>query len=341
MNEVHQMFPETAAAYDSRQPPPILGRNAPRDCWCGVAAGSLESFSGEYRRCPACETLVSFCGETGDITRITDERTDLYGREYWFGHQAADLGQPTIQQRARTDLYERVLHWLKVLWKYRRPPGRLLELGCAHGGFVYFSQVAGFEAMGLELSPSIAQFAASTFQIPVMCGPVERQNIEPASLDVMAAMDVLEHLPDPLATLRHCATLLRPDGMLMVQTPQYPAPLSLERLQERNDRFLDHLRVPREHIYLFSRAGVQILLNRAGFSHVLFEKAIFDHYDMLVLAGSEPIRPEDTDGFDFLEGDPSRRLLLALLDADRCYHRLRAKYDELARSTPGNRAKPD
>lgn len=316
--------------------PAGLRKSTPRACWCGVAADVLEDFSTDYRRCPACETLVSLRGETGDLTRVTDERTDLYGEAYWFGHQAVDLGQPTILQRARTDLYERVLHWLKTLLKYRVPPADLLELGCAHGGFVFLARAAGFEAKGLELSPAIAEFAERTFDVPVLRGPIEQQDIRPATLDVIAAMDVLEHLAYPPTTLRRCAELLRPGGLLMLQTPRYPAPLSLDQLRERGDRFPDHLRVAREHLYLFSERGVKTLLKNAGFSHILFEKAIFDHYDMFILASREPIRPLEPGTVDFLEQSPMQRLLLALLDADRCYHRLRAKYDELVKSVREN-----
>ena len=47
----------------------------------------------------------------------------------------------------------------------------------------------------------------------MLLGPVEDQQIEPGSLDVIALMDVFEHLPDPVSTMRHCLRLLRPDGI--------------------------------------------------------------------------------------------------------------------------------
>ena len=105
------------------------------------------------------------------------------------------------------------MHWLQTLVKFKRPPAETIELGCAHGGFVALMQWAGFTARGLELSPWIVKFAEQTFGIPMLLGPIEDQPIEPASLDVIALMDVLEHLPDPVGTMAHCLRLLKPDGI--------------------------------------------------------------------------------------------------------------------------------
>ncbi|MBL8880126.1 MAG: class I SAM-dependent methyltransferase, partial [Phycisphaerales bacterium] len=267
----------------------------PRSCWCGTTDKKLDDFSEDYVRCPGCDTLVSIRAAEGEITRVTDEISDLYGRSYWFEHQAGDLGHPTIEQRARTDLHERVLHWLKALLKYRRPPGRFLEIGCAHGGFVHFAGVAGFDARGLELSPTIAELAERTFHVPVLHGPIEDQPIAPGSLDVVAAMDVLEHLASPVATLTHCAKVLTPRGLLFIQTPRYPAPATSTELRASSHRFIEHMRVPEEHLYLFSERGLQEVLALAGFEHIVTEPAIFDHYDQFVVASRAPIAPCDDD----------------------------------------------
>ena len=59
-------------------------------------------------------------------------------------------------------------HWLRTLMQFVLPPARVLEVGCGHGGFVAMMRQAGYDAMGLELSPSIVKFARDTFDIPVI-----------------------------------------------------------------------------------------------------------------------------------------------------------------------------
>ena len=54
----------------------------------------------------------------------------------------------------------------------------------------------------------------------------------------IALMDVLEHLPDPAGTMRRCLDLLKPDGVLIIQTPCYPPDAVYEDMVERNDPFL-------------------------------------------------------------------------------------------------------
>ena len=120
-------------------------------CWCGNT--TLEPFSTAYLHCSLCQTLVSQAWQEQDVTHVVDDAHDFYGKNYWFTHQEGDLGLPNIITRARIDLPERCLYWLRTLLKYKLPPAKVLELGSAHGGFVALLQWAGFEAMGSEVSP--------------------------------------------------------------------------------------------------------------------------------------------------------------------------------------------
>src|SRR5581483_10733380 len=178
---------------------------APMTCWCGNA--DLVEFDREYLRCPRCETLVLRQMPREDVTAVGADEAGLYGKDYWFNHQEQDVGFPNITQRSRADLPERCVHWLRAVLKYKLPPARTLELGAAHGGFVAMLRLAGFDSTGLELSPWIAEYARRTFDVPTLQGPVERQPLAPGSLDLIAMMDVIEHLRDPVGTLSACVRL--------------------------------------------------------------------------------------------------------------------------------------
>jgi SAM-dependent methyltransferase len=289
---------------------PAMAANA---CWCGN--DRLENFSPGYFKCPRCETLVSARMPPGDVTSVDAGEAGLYGKEYWFSYQEKDVGYPNIVARARTDLPERCVHWLRTLLTYKPPPARTLELGAAHGGFVALLGLAGYESGGLELSPWIAQFARNTFRVPMMQGPVERQLIEPATLDALILMDVAEHLPDPLATLSHCLRLLTRDGVMLVQTPAVPEGKSFEQMQADADPFLHQLK-PDEHLYLFSRRAARELLERIGCRDVRFEPAIFAQYDQFLIASAGTLTQHTpAEVRAALEATPGGRLAGALLDA--------------------------
>jgi len=282
-----------------------------RPCWCGNA--QLEPFSEHYRACRNCETLVSMVDHDKDVSRVADDNADLYGRDYWFGHMENDLGFANIYERARIDLTERCLFWLETLLRFQRPPARILELGSAHGGFVALMRWAGFDARGLELSPEIAALATQLFGVPMWQGPIEDQPIPAGSLDLIAAMDVLEHLPDPVATLRHCGSRLAPGGQLLLQTPQYREGATLEQFQAEGHRFVEHLK-EREHLYLFSATSVKRIAAAAGVPHITFEPAVFSHYDMFVVMSAAPIAPLPAEARQPLTETAGARLVQALLD---------------------------
>ena len=89
-------------------------------------------------------------------------------------------------------------------------------------------------------------------------------------MDAIVLMDVLEHLPDPVATMRRCIQLLSPAGFLLIQTPKYPSDKSLDDLQNEQHRFVEMLK-EEEHLYLFSAESVGRFFCDLGAKHVAFE----------------------------------------------------------------------
>ncbi|MGD0048489.1 MAG: class I SAM-dependent methyltransferase, partial [Bryobacteraceae bacterium] len=223
---------------------------------------------------------------------------------------------PSLADQARLDLPERCLHWVKAALRFKLPPSRVLELGSAHGGFVALMRWAGFEATGLDLSPTLVQFGRDTFGVETLLGPVEEQDIPHSSLDMIAAMDVAEHLPDPMGTIEHCLTLLEDDGVLLIQTPRYVEGRTLDQMTSESDPFLHQLK-PEQHLFLFSETSIGQLLARVGFRKVEFLPAIFAHYDMFLVAARRRLRHHTSSEIrDQLAATPSARMIGALLDKD-------------------------
>jgi 2-polyprenyl-3-methyl-5-hydroxy-6-metoxy-1,4-benzoquinol methylase len=210
--------------------------NAYKTCWCGN--DQLKKFSPEYLECSKCGTLVSSEGLGTEDIQVKNDDIDFYGKEYWFSHQTEHYGFPDIYQRARQDLVERCIYWLQTLLEYKLPPAAVLELGCSHGGSVALLHWAGFKTSGLEMSPWVVEFAHKTFNIPMLLGSIEDQQVEAESLDAIVLYDVLEHLPDPLGTLGYCASLLKADGILIVQMPSFKEDKPYLDMVKQNDSFV-------------------------------------------------------------------------------------------------------
>jgi len=283
-----------------------------RDCWCGNA--DLTPFGVDYCLCEKCETLVSLAEVTPDQLLVTDDENDFYGKKYWLNHQRDDLGFDDIFTRSRKDLSERNLHWLEIFQKYCLPPAKVLELGCSHGSFVALLHQAGYDAKGVELSPWVVRFGQKIFDVPILVGPVEELDFPDVCLDAIVLMDVLEHLSDPSKVLLHCLKLLKPEGVLFIQTPNYKESKTYNDLIATNAPFLGMLQ-PNEHIYLFSKSSVIKLFQGLGANYVEFEPAIFARYDMCFIVSRQPLKMKKHDEIEeSLLSTPQSRFVLAMLD---------------------------
>jgi 2-polyprenyl-3-methyl-5-hydroxy-6-metoxy-1,4-benzoquinol methylase len=295
-------------------------------CWCGSERSA--EFSPEYRLCLECNTLIYKEDLSPQDFSVEDDETDFYGKNYWMKHQQENYGYSDFETRTRLDLTERNLFWLKSLLSLSLPPGKALELGCAHGSFVALLNQAGYQAQGLEMSPWVVEFGRSAFGIEVLQGPLEEHAIPEGSLDAIVLMDVIEHLPDPQGTMGLCLRLLKPEGVLLIQTPEYKPGMVYETLVEESGAFLEQLK-PREHLYLFSRDSIRQFFSRLGANHLQFLPAIYEKYDMFLAVSRAPLRHHEANEVDnALKVSGRSRIVAALLDMAKIRDDLLQKLDE-------------
>lgn len=98
---------------------------------------------------------------------------------------------------------------------------RILEIGCGTGHNL--AMLARFGRVeGLELDPASRAVASARF--PGAVGDArlpELKGIEEGAYDLIALLDVLEHVEDDVASLKAIAARLKPGGRILVTVPQY------------------------------------------------------------------------------------------------------------------------
>jgi 2-polyprenyl-6-hydroxyphenyl methylase/3-demethylubiquinone-9 3-methyltransferase len=113
-----------------------------------------------------------------------------------------------------------MLHWLAAARGALVPPAAragavLVDLGCGAG--LLAPHVAGYRHIGVDLTASaLAQAAAHG--VTVVRGDVTAVPLADGCADVVAAGEIFEHVPDLVSAVREACRLLRPGGLLVVDT---------------------------------------------------------------------------------------------------------------------------
>jgi 2-polyprenyl-3-methyl-5-hydroxy-6-metoxy-1,4-benzoquinol methylase len=146
------------------------------------------------------------------------------------GIPAARMGYP---EPPATDTVERALasalSWIgplreiaehAVMWLPVSRRGRLLDVGCGSGAFLERMRDFGWQVAGVEPDPG-GRTAASTRlgTAGTVVASLEDEALPSSSFDAITLSHVIEHVPDPVATLRQCHRLLAPGGLLVCVTP--------------------------------------------------------------------------------------------------------------------------
>lgn len=142
-----------------------------------------------------------------------------------------------------------------------RPGQRLLDIGCGNGDFLLKARDAGWDVVGVDPDPKAAA-AAKQRGLAVSVGSVDLFAGESDCFDAITLSHVLEHLHEPAPFIRAVHRLLKPGGVVFVDTPNIES-----RGARRWGGNWRGLETPR-HLVLFSLAGLVGLLRAGGFDNI-------------------------------------------------------------------------
>ncbi len=141
-------------------------------------------------------------------------------------------------------------------------PGKLLDVGCGDGRFLNEMRPRGWQVEGVEIDPQAVQVAREKYKLNVQMGDLEKVRYPDDSFDAITLRHVIEHLPNPVATLKECRRILKPGGRLVVVTPNTKS--WGHTLFGRHWLGLDQPR----HLMIFSPASMSLCANTAGLKNI-------------------------------------------------------------------------
>ena len=135
---------------------------------------------------------------------VYDRMAELDSRHWWY--------------RARRDILARLIERRLKL----PASSRILEIGCGTGHNLEMLQRFG-TADGIEIDPAARALAETRLGRPIGDSPLPGlSGVADGSYDLVAILDVLEHVEEDRAALESIARKLKPGGRILITVPAHP-----------------------------------------------------------------------------------------------------------------------
>jgi len=217
-------------------------------------------------RCAACGMMVLHPQPTESDLKA------VYGDQYYRNEKFLTGANECLygyvdylsEKRTRRLDLDEVLR--RVLRRLGTPAGErpsLLEVGCGLGLGLDAAHDHGFDVEGIEFNRYAYDYLKGKYVFPVQFGSVADAPCSRDSYDVCCMLDVIEHLLEPRKAVARIADLVRPGGLLVIQTMDSGSFAS--RLLGKH---LEDFRRTREHLYFFDKRTIRRLLEEFGFDVV-------------------------------------------------------------------------
>jgi len=194
-------------------------------------------------RCAACDFEWVY------PTPADEALNQVYEGEYFAG---AGLGYGDYFIKEAASNQRKAEARAALLCRLTPERGRLLDFGAASGVFVSSAREKGWDAIGVE--PSLAARVRAAENIHPMLLSSFAEAAKQGPFNVVTCWDVLEHLSNPLQTLKEFSLQLNQGGLLAAVVPV------IENLNARFfPRTWDQYKPP-EHLNFFSRKSLRIAL---------------------------------------------------------------------------------
>jgi 2-polyprenyl-3-methyl-5-hydroxy-6-metoxy-1,4-benzoquinol methylase len=147
---------------------------------------------------------------------------------------------------------------------------RMLDAGCGDGFWLHrLSSLGDLDLTGVDYNPlRVERARAAAPAATVVCSSLD--TFAPTEqFDVLLLSQVIEHVHDDVALLRHVARLLSPGGVLILGTPNEGSLLQrIERRRTGSDAATDH-------VHFYTEREVLRKVEAAGFQRLSVMREVF------------------------------------------------------------------
>ena len=205
-----------------------------------------------------------------------DELDNLYNS---LAYQSEDRATLDFTKASKEQIDAKIKHdglFAKRYSPHVPPSGHVLDIGAGWGTLLKSFANAGYQTTGLELSIPTSEFARNKLGLDIHNLPIERINELPQqAYELISMRHVLEHFYDPTKVLTDLRTRMNGQSRIIIEVPDYGS-YDRKRYGTAWPAFGPY------HLWYFSRASLQRLLDDTGFEILMFHTFMSEQ----VLGGS-------------------------------------------------------
>lgn len=227
-----------------------------------------------FERYPAC----ILCGNRSYEKLFNMGSTNIISCRKCGLTKTENFSAPDYEKYHRDDDYKKD-EWLYCnffqkrvsnIQKYHPKRGRVLEIGCSTGTLLQLLKEKGWETWGVE--PSKSGEVARKRGIKLVKQYFETARLPQNYFDAVVLNHTLEHLENPVVILQKARRLLKSDGIIIVDVPNFGSLSS--KIMGKHWGYL----APDEHLWHFTPKTLKGVAKKAGLEIIRQETAsgIFD-----------------------------------------------------------------
>lgn len=217
-----------------------------------------EDYKSNFNQCMDCRAVfLNPCPTDEYLTRFYNE-IYYHPRHRQKMGWASDLGSSNpnlfLLYQRRMDFVEKY-----VPEELKYPLGKLLDIGCSTGAFLWEASLRYWDVYGIEISDKAAEVAREKYGLAVTTGTLLESNFDDETFDVVTAWDVIEHVANPAPFLTILRKILKQGGLFLLNTPNVNSADAIYASEQWR-----HLDAPL-HPVLYDFLTIRILLKKYGF----------------------------------------------------------------------------
>ncbi len=158
---------------------------------------------------------------------------------------------------------------IRLLKKHKKDINNVFDLGCSTGIFLDLVANQGWTPYGSDLNRNLIEANQKKYGKQIKLQTGNQIDFPDQHFDVITLFDSIEHMPDPLITLKEIMRVMKDDGLVIISTPNVGGlfPVFTYAVIAKTFGAWEHP-TPPGHVFQFSKCTLLKLLEKSGLESI-------------------------------------------------------------------------